>query len=151
MSFSYLCQYCLILSSFSKNKILKWIDNYFILIFNQSGVTYPFISSLNLPLIICICKHPGIWYSHSFINRWNSKERLLCMKYVIDYRSWLNLWIRLASVSYLPRRDRWTPPFLPGIYGFNTEHLGPFTQGVPDAIGLRPRPCWEQRLFSREK
>ena len=34
---------------------------------------------------------------------------------------------RLASVSYLPRRDRWSPPFWPGIYGLHTEHFGPFT------------------------
>ena len=35
-----------------------------------------------------------------------------------------NILGRLASVSYLPRRDRWSPPLWPGIYGLHTEHLG---------------------------
>ena len=43
---------------------------------------------------------------------------------------------RLASISYLPRRDRWSPPLWPGIYCLHTEHLGVFTQGVPDAMAL---------------
>ena len=38
----------------------------FILIFNQSGAAYPFISCLNLPLIICLCNHLRLWYSHSY-------------------------------------------------------------------------------------
>ena len=54
-----------------------------ILIFNQSGVTDPFISRLNLPLKSCICKHPGFgtlipmmvisedqWHSHLLPSVW---------------------------------------------------------------------------------
>ena len=47
---------------FQKIIFLQEIDSYFILIFNKSDVTYPFISRLNLPWIICICKHPGLWF-----------------------------------------------------------------------------------------
>ena len=62
LSFPYLCQYCLIPSSFQKIIYLNTkFYNYFILIFNQSGAHYPFISLVYLPLIICICKHPGLW------------------------------------------------------------------------------------------